>query len=148
MRDCALQVRPTSPQLCAGETYQGQVCRLPLLAQQNCLTGNPGAVEIHIPSRSSQQNLEHTLASGLQLFDPGPQCLAALTPFMCLYTLGLCDGSGVLHLPSLEECVYVRDTACAQEWASAAAVVGENSLPQCQSLPPAASLGHNCTSKL
>lgn len=135
----------TRPELCAGETYQGQVCRLPLLAQQSCLTGNPDAAEIHIPSRSSQQNLEHTLASGLQLFDPGPQCLAALAPFMCLYTLGLCDGSGVLHLPSLEECVYVRDTACAQEWASAAAVVGENSLPQCQSLPPAASLGHNCT---
>ena len=131
--------------LCSGEVYKGQVCQLPLQAQQSCLTGNPDATEIFIPSRSSQQNLEHILISGLQLFNPGPECLVALAPFMCLYTLGLCDGSGALHLPSFEECVYVRDTACTQEWALAATVVGEENLPQCQSLPQAASLGHNCT---
>jgi hypothetical protein len=69
------------------------------------------------------------------LFNPNPQCREAISPFLCLYTITLCDSSNNLHTILREDCLELRDDICAEEWIRVAEFLGGGVLPVCEDLP-------------
>ena len=72
---------------------------------------------------------------------PSHECRAAVEPFLCLNSFGLCDSSGVAYRTSFEECVFISTDVCAPEWPRANNLliqVGLSPLPECTSFPSTA----------
>ena len=120
---------------CSAEVYEGRMCILALQSQQSYIPGRGDDSTVYI--ESGKNTLEDSLTSQIQLLRPlaSEECLAAIIPFLCFYTFGLCDGSGTLHRPSSKQCAHIRNVTCKTEWAQAVAFVGEDAMPQCHLLP-------------
>ena len=116
----------------------GHICQSALQSLQNCIPDRRGSSEVHIPSSGRQIEIEQqltTLLTGLQLLNPSEECQAAIVPFLCFYSFGLCDSSNQPHLPSIEDCVRIGNQTCAAEFRTAISLVGRENLPQCETLP-------------
>lgn len=84
-------------------------------------------------SDASTRQLTRTLIGALDLFGT-PECVAAATPFLCVYLFeGVCDSSGVLYLPTMEECEELSNGVCRMEFELARSVGIE--LVDCSQLP-------------
>ena len=124
------------------DSYTGDVCRDVLQSQQSCLPDGLGSSEIHISPRDgdNQEELEiqaQLLLNGLSspLISASPECEEAVLPFLCLYLFSLCDSDGTLYQPSSMDCVTISTVVCAREWIIATMLLGQERLPQCESLP-------------
>ena len=118
--------------------YTGQICQSTLQSLQNCIPDRCGSSEVYVPSSGRQIEIEQqltTLLTGLQLLNPSEVCQAAIVPFLCYYSFGLCDSSNELHLPSFRDCVLIGNQTCAAEFRTAISLVGRENLPQCETLP-------------
>ena len=113
-----------------------------LQSQQSCLLGSLGNSDIYISPRDGddQEELEiqaKLLFNGLSspLISASPECVEAVLPFLCLYLFRLCDNDGTLYQPSSGDCMTISTVVCAREWAVATEILGQERLPQCESLP-------------
>ena len=116
--------------------YEGQVCSDELTNWQKCFTG-PQANDVQVPSDIDQmeaESLANTLLGRLPILGPSPECVAAIRPFTCLYLFGLCDTNNQLHQVSQRDCVRLRDELCPDQWATAVLFLGEEALPNCDTL--------------
>ena len=133
---------------CTPEVYTGDTCRSVLQSRQCCLLGACGSTDVFIPSTGRQDDQEEglmMLLGGLQLLSPSPECQAAVVPFLCFFTFGLCsDGSQPLW-PSRGECEMIMTETCAREFEAAVGLIGSENLPRCDQLPPVSS---NCRGKM
>ena len=127
---------------CTPEIYTGDTCRTVLQSRQCCLLGICGSTDVFIPSTGRQDDQEAELIrllGGLQLLSPSPECQAAIVPFLCFFTFGLCDNSNSdgseLLRPSRGECEMIMTQTCAREFEAAVNLLGSENLPQCQQLP-------------
>ena len=124
--------------------YTQEACQDYLLTLQGCLPNRQGSRDVYV-SVTDQVETEvqvNLLLNGLRDFvRPSPECRAAVEPFLCLYSFGLCDSSGVAYGPSFEECVFISTDVCAPEWSRANNLliqVGLSPLPECASFPSTA----------
>ena len=141
----------TNNSQCTPEVYRGDICRRELQSRQSCLSGLCGSTDIFIPSTGRQNEQEEELTrllGGLQLLRPSLECQAAILPFLCFFTFGLCDSSSAeLYQPSRGECESIMTDICAREFQAAVRLIGSESLPQCQQLP-AESLETDCSGEM
>ena len=134
-------LQPPSHSSCSAEVYEGKICVLALQLQQSYLQGREDDSTVYIESgRNALENATVSQLQNLAQLQPSEECSAAVVPFLCLYTFGLCDGNGTLHRPSSKQCMYIRNVTCKTEWDLAVAVVGEGALPHCHLLPDTTSL--------
>ena len=124
--------------------YSQDACQDYLLTLQGCLPNRQSSSDVYV-SVTDQMETEgqvNLLLNGLRNFvRPSPECRAAVEPFLCLYSFGLCDSSGVAYGPSFEECVFISTIVCASEWARANSLLiqfGLSPLPECASFPSTA----------
>ena len=137
---------------CTAEIYTGNTCQSVLQSRQCCLLGICGSTDIFIPSTGRQEDQEAELIrllGGLQLLIPSLECQAAVVPFICFFTYGLCDNSssdglGLLR-PSQGECEIIMTQTCVREFEAAVNLIGSENLPQCQQLPV---LNDDCRGKM
>ena len=109
----------------------GGVCQVELediLCSMNCDSGEAPLVLEH-----DQESTARQLIANLRFLNPSPQCEEAVTPFLCLFLLGLCDSSGVSIEPTSGQCEELRDGVCSTEWSTAQAIGMD--LPDCGILP-------------
>ena len=111
-------------------------------SQQDCLPDRLGSSDIHISPRDGddQEVLERQavlLLNGLlsPLIGASPECQEAVPPLLCLYLFRLCDSNGALYQPSSVDCVTISTVVCETEWMIATDILGQENLPQCESLP-------------
>lgn len=131
---------------CSAEVYVGTVCRASLHSLQSCIPDRCNTTEVYIPSTGNQSELEQQLTAllgGLQRLEPGPECQAAVVPFLCSYYFRLCDSDGRVHQPSSAECATIASETCAAEFQRAIQILGSGNLPRCDVLPP---IGIDCQS--
>ena len=115
--------------------YEGEVCLNELTQWQQCFS--PQSDAIYIPSNINQEEAEATAQRfllGLSLLSPSPECEAAIRPFLCLYLFGSCDSNNQTHQATKANCISLRDVVCAQEFAQAERIVGQDMLPNCDDL--------------
>ena len=120
------------------------ICRASLQSLQNCIPDRCDTTDVYIPSTGNQSDIEDQLTrllGGLQLLNPSQECLAAVVPFMCSYYFSLCDSTGRLHQPSSSECAVIATETCAAEFQKAIQILGRETLPRCDILPP---IGLDC----
>ncbi len=101
---------------------------------------------IRIPSTIDQQQRESeamNLKNAFASFDPTPNCLEEIMPFLCIHVFGLCDTGRNLHTPFRGECLNLRDGVCSVGWARVMSLL-PGSLPVCEDLPD---MTRNCTGK-
>ena len=109
-----------------------------LTAQQKCVPDRCGSTEIYVRMSANQEDVESQvslLLNRLQLSNPSPECGEVVGTFLCFYYFGLCDSSGELYLPSAGECETLTTQTCAREFEIAVSILGNASLPQCNTLP-------------
>ena len=116
-----------------------------LTARQKCVPDRCGSSEIYVRMSASQEILESQVSllfNSLQLLNPSPECSEVAGPFLCFYYFGLCDSSGELYLPSTGECETITTQTCAREFQIAVGILGNASLPQCNTLLPSETDGN------
>ena len=126
--------------MCSPDVYMRDVCGDALQSQQDCLPDRLGSDDIFISLRSggNQEDLEmqaRFLLNGLSFIGVSPECEKAALPFLCLYLFRLCDSNGTLYQPSSMDCVTISTNVCKREWTEATNLLGQEALPQCESLP-------------
>ena len=118
--------------------YTGDTCRVELQVYQECFSGGSSDSDILIRSDIDQETVEKEaellIDGGIAFLAPSAECLAAIRPFLCLYSFGLCDSTGQLRQVSSNECVDLRDDICAREWNAAIVFFGAGALPVCEEL--------------
>ena len=132
---------------CSSEVYMGQICRSALQSLQNCIPDRCGSSEVYVPSSGRQIEIEQkltTLLTGLPLLNPSEECQAAIVPFLCFYSFGLCDSNNQPHLPSFEDCVQIGNQTCAAEFQMAISLLGRDALPQCETLSAVPTFEFDC----
>ena len=83
-------------------------------------------------SLMSQRQPEELLRA-FELFG-SPECVAAATPFLCVYLFGgLCDEDGTHYLPTASECEEISTGICQREWELAHSIGME--IVNCDLLP-------------
>ena len=115
--------------------YEGQLCLSELTRWKQCFSPQPDGV--YLPSDTNQEEAEATanfLLLSLPLLSPSPECEAAIRPFLCLYLFGSCDSDNQPHWGTRSTCERLRDNVCAQEWALAETLLGQDVLPNCGDL--------------
>ena len=75
------------------------------------------------------------LLNGLSFISASPECEKAVLPFLCLHLFGLCDSNGTLYHPSSMDCETISTEVCQREWTAATNLLGQETLPRCESLP-------------
>ena len=101
-------------------TYIGEVCRSVLLARQSCIPGreNSSAVSVSLTT-SLQTTVEQQFAQLLMSVTSNTQspiCKTEFLSFLCVEAFaGLCDGNGVVHRTTRQECERITATVCAAE---------------------------------
>ena len=141
---CSNRIAQTDSMCSSNAVYTQEACQDYLLTLQGCLPNRQSSSDVYI-SATDQVETEgqvNLLLNSLNtLISPSPECRAAVEPFLCLYSFGLCDSSGVAYGPSFEECVFISTDVCASEWARANSLliqVGLSPLPECASFPSTA----------
>ena len=99
--------------------YVGNICLNELTRWRQCFS--PQSYIVYLPSDTNQEGAEDTATNLLRLadLDPpllGPECEAAIRPFLCLYLFGSCDSDNQPHRGTRESCERLRDDVCAQEF--------------------------------
>ena len=97
--------------------HSESVCRVELLSLMECFPGDSfmsDSSTIFIGGEFSMSQIQ--LLSSFKQFG-SPECVAAATPFLCVYLVGgLCDGNGTHYLPPASECVQISTGICQREW--------------------------------
>ena len=129
--------------------YTGEVCRDVFPVLQTCFSGvSSPPPPSNFPSGVDQVAGEANavrLVNGLSLLNPTPQCSEAIIPFLCLSIFKLCDANGGVHNIISEDCHFLRDEVCAEEWSQAVGLLGDGILPVCEGLPD---INDDCIGKL
>ena len=106
--------------MCANAVpYSGSVCRNELLAMTQCFpdifsVSDNDPVLVLVSSESLSEMTQ--LLNAFELFG-SPECVAAATPFLCVYLFGgLCDEGGQHYLPTAGECEEISTGICRREW--------------------------------
>ena len=124
---------------CTSQDYSGSVC-LPELQEWHYCGGGSGPVPISSEVEQETQEREtQQILTGLQFLNPSTECVRAFRPFFCLFSFGICDGSGNVVQPSYQDCVALRTDICAKEIQSAIALLDSDPFPPCETFP------HNMT---
>ena len=142
--NCSNQIAQTDSMCSSNAVYTQDACQDYLLTLQGCLPNRQGssAVYVSVTDQVETEGQVNLLLNSLNTFiSPSPECRAAVEPFLCLNSFGLCDSSGVAYGPSSEECVFISTDVCASEWSQANNLliqVGRSPLPECTSFPSTA----------
>ena len=113
-----------------------------------CLPGTQhNDSSVKIAANVDQETNDETaqlIISGLPLLGASEMCKSSLIPFMCLYLFPLCDGKGMAHKPSIDQCIEISTVLCKDEWQKAQSIsTVKNQLPDCQRL----SISTSCLGK-
>ena len=141
---CSNRIAQTDSMCSSNAVYTQDACQGYLLTLQGCLPNRQGSSDVYVSvtdqvETEAQVNL--LLNSLRNIVRPSPECRAAVEPFLCLNSFGLCDSSGVVYRPSFEGCVFISTDVCASEWSRANNLliqVGLSPLPECASFPSTA----------
>ncbi len=109
---------------------EGGMCQSVLeatLLSMNCESGESLSV------LRNEENNARLLFFALNQGSPSPECMAAVTPLLCVHLFGLCDSSGVSIQPTSGECRNIRDNLCSVEWQTA--IMSGLDLPDCDIFP-------------
>ena len=141
---CSNRIARTDSMCSSNAVYTQDACQDYMLTIQGCLPNRQSNRDVYV-SATDQLETEgqvNLLLNNLNTFiRPSHECRAAVEPFLCLYSFGLCDSSGVAYGPSFEECVFISTDVCASEWARANNLliqIGRSPLPECASFPSTA----------
>ena len=120
--------------------YHGEHCvsaLQPLAVCSGSLDKTNVFISNNVDLNSAETEVEDLLFA-LDLFiKPTDECRSAVTPFLCLYTLGLCGPSNDNYRPTAAQCREIRDSTCESEWKRATgllALAGLPPLPDCSTL--------------
>ncbi|KAL5515467.1 hypothetical protein EMCRGX_G000637, partial [Ephydatia muelleri] len=124
--------------------YSKSTCFQALSEISACLPGTQhNDSSIKIAANVDQETNDETaqlIISGLPLLGASEMCKSSLIPFMCLYLFPLCDGKGMAHKPSIDQCIEISTVLCKDEWQKAQSIsTVKNQLPDCQRLSISAS---------
>lgn len=114
-------------------SYAGSVCRDELLSMTECFPDDSLTADLLVVTDASTQQQTVSLIGALELFG-SPECVAAATPFLCVYLFeGVCDSRGLLYLPTIDECEEISAGICRTEFELARSLGME--LVDCAQLP-------------
>ena len=142
--NCSNQIAQTGSMCSSNAVYTQDACQDYLLTLQGCLPNRQGSSDVHVSATDqveTERQVNLLLNSLNTLISPSPECRAAVEPFLCLNSFGLCDSSGVAYGPSFEDCVFISTVVCASEWSRANSLLiqfGLSPLPECVSFPSTA----------
>ena len=114
---CSNRIAQTDSMCSSNAVYTQEACQDYLLTLQGCLPNRQGSRDVYISvtDQVETEGLVNPLLNGLRIFvRPSPECRAAVEPFLCLNSFGLCDSSGVVYGPSFEDCVFISTDVCAK----------------------------------
>ena len=92
---------------------------------------------IMIPAAINQERSEadaDLFFSGLGFLGTSTECEEEITNFLCLKLFGLCIDGEFVSIDN-ETCMLLRDRLCPNEWELAGDFLGEENLPNCETLP-------------
>ena len=96
---------------------------------------------------SLHTTVEQQFAQLLMSVTPSPVCETELLSFLCVEAFaGLCDGNGVVHRTTRQECERITTTVCAEEFQILLPILEANGFAlSCDTFPNSSSI---CASKL
>ena len=121
--------------VCISQDYSGTVCLTELQQLYYCgEDSGPVPISSEVDQETQEREAQQIL-TGLQFLNPSTECVRAFRPFFCLFSFGVCDGSGHVIQPSYQDCVALRTDICTGEIQTAIAFLGSDPFPPCEMFP-------------